>query len=422
MAGRTAPFTKPTGPTALRLAAANLLRLAMADLDDARLLLRQGRTRNGAGMVNAALARVVRAVVASEHGWGRDRGERGIGAVPVANAIRAELAAASALAVAPPETPVRSDGSLVPEPGADQVSRALKLVASTVKTIAKAFDVVISGTGPAGHVAPIRPEPPPEPEEPEPPTRTRVVGHARERRVPAAPAPIPGPPPRERDREPAWMRLPTVVNRSSPTKVRPAPRMVSPRIDGKRATTPAASPPEAAVEEPLQLPAPAPPGRPARTVARIVGRPKRLPNRNSEPSLPIPAPPDQVRAVAGEPPRRSRRAAEMSSTAFWSLADRWKMPDLTALELIGHPGGLTKKGTRPRFRVTGDEAKLFGLLQEIDAALEPFGTAPAVWLRQPIAAAPFKSATPLEQISRRGQEGAHDIIRRIMQLGLQSPT
>jgi hypothetical protein len=108
----------------------------------------------------------------------------------------------------------------------------------------------------------------------------------------------------------------------------------------------------------------------------------------------------------------------VASTVFWSLMDHWKVPDLAALELIGHLSGLTKQGTRPRFRVKGEEAKLFSLLQEIDTWLKTLGAAPDDWLRKPIAEKPFGGATPLEHIARHHREGAQAVIRRIMQISL----
>jgi hypothetical protein len=102
--------------------------------------------------------------------------------------------------------------------------------------------------------------------------------------------------------------------------------------------------------------------------------------------------------------------------------DRWRLEDLAALDLIGHPGGLSKKGTRPRFRLQGEEAHIFGLLREIDAALVALGAPPDVWLRLSVASTPFSGATPLQHISVRRQQGARDVIRRIMELGLLGPT
>jgi hypothetical protein len=102
--------------------------------------------------------------------------------------------------------------------------------------------------------------------------------------------------------------------------------------------------------------------------------------------------------------------------------DRWKVSDLEALALVGHPGGLTKKGTRPRFRLTGEEAEVFGYLKEIDATLATLGAEPAEWMRQPVREAPFKGATPLAHIARQRQDGARDVIRKLMLVGLQQTT
>jgi hypothetical protein len=100
---------------------------------------------------------------------------------------------------------------------------------------------------------------------------------------------------------------------------------------------------------------------------------------------------------------------------------RWKVEDMEALHLIGHREGLTKKGTRPRFRVTGPQAELFSFLREIDAALESLGRDPADWIREPIKEAPFRGATPLTHISRQGLVGARNVVRKILAVGLRQP-
>ena len=99
--------------------------------------------------------------------------------------------------------------------------------------------------------------------------------------------------------------------------------------------------------------------------------------------------------------------------------DRWKVADPLALALIGHRGGLTKKGTRPRFRVVGSEARLFSYLREIDAALVPLKREPAQWIMQRIPEDPFNGATPLKHITDNGLAGARDVIHRIMAVGLR---
>ena len=109
----------------------------------------------------------------------------------------------------------------------------------------------------------------------------------------------------------------------------------------------------------------------------------------------------------------------VASTPFWTLMDLWNIPDQAALDLIGHPGGLTKKGTRPRFRLAGEEAALLKSFQEIDAALRPLGLEPKTWLHQPIKAAPFDGATPAAYLQDRRKKGIQDILRFILQHGLR---
>jgi hypothetical protein len=400
ISGQIANFMSPKTSNALPRAVANLLRLASADLDDARLLLRSRQTRNAAKLLSAAVASVVRAVVASEQGWLGNPGGA-LDDVPEANPVRPELAAASALAVPPPNDPVRPDGSQASEPPASRVSHALERIASTLKTVAQAFEVKIAGTGPAGRTAPIRPKPPPEPERPQRPARPRSVGHTRDRRGSPSPEPAPESSPRSPD-----------------VKAKPSRRLVPPQIVGKgaRKSAPASSsnpgvrrPPRPADAE---LPRQASP-----TGARIVGRAEPQ-QRQTAPASSASVPIATRSTGANESPPPRRQTPDMASTAFWSLMDHWNVPDLAALELIGHMGGLTKQGTRPRFRVKGEEAQLFRLLLEIDTSLKPFGVAPDDWLRKPIAEKPFRGATPLEHIGRHHRDGAQAVIRRIMQVSL----
>jgi len=110
---------------------------------------------------------------------------------------------------------------------------------------------------------------------------------------------------------------------------------------------------------------------------------------------------------------------DYTSTVFWSLMDRWAMSDTEALRLIGHKGGLTKKGTRPRFNVTGQEAALFGRLREIDAALAPLVKDTGAWMRRSIKEAPFQGATPLSFITLNGIEGSKAVERAILMTALR---
>ena len=83
-------------------------------------------------------------------------------------------------------------------------------------------------------------------------------------------------------------------------------------------------------------------------------------------------------------------AGAISSPLFWSLVDRWRLPDLTALALIGHAGGLTKRGTRPRFTLADEEAHRLANLLAIDRLLVDIHVEAGAWLRRPNGAAPFQ--------------------------------
>jgi len=113
---------------------------------------------------------------------------------------------------------------------------------------------------------------------------------------------------------------------------------------------------------------------------------------------------------------------DYTSTVFWALMDRWKLSDAEALDLIGHPGGLTKKGTRPRFRVVGEEARLFGQLQEIESALSLLAANTAAWMRRPNRDAPFRGQSPISYITRNGLKGARAVARQVLMAGLQQRT
>jgi hypothetical protein len=110
---------------------------------------------------------------------------------------------------------------------------------------------------------------------------------------------------------------------------------------------------------------------------------------------------------------------DYTSAEFWALADRWKLSDLEALALIGHTGGMTKKGTRPRFKVAGQEAKLFGQIREIDAALSPLIGDAAAWIRQSVKEVPFRGQIAVAYITRHGVDGAREVARIVLMTGLR---
>lgn len=131
-------------------------------------------------------------------------------------------------------------------------------------------------------------------------------------------------------------------------------------------------------------------------------------------SPPPPAPPMPRPA---SPPRDAQRPP--SSALFWSLADRWRLDDLEALRLLGHAGGLTKKGTRPRFKLTAAQAARLAELQGIDDALAALGIAPASWLRTKLRPAPFAGAAPLDRMLGGGGTALRDIARHVVSQGLR---
>jgi hypothetical protein len=111
--------------------------------------------------------------------------------------------------------------------------------------------------------------------------------------------------------------------------------------------------------------------------------------------------------------------ADLTSGTFWSLMDRWKMPDLDALLLIGHGGGLTKKGTRPRFKFSDGEAEVISAIRSVDASLARLGLDPAAWLSMPLQPDPFRGATPLDVIRKHHLQGLREVSRYLTQVSLR---
>ena len=99
--------------------------------------------------------------------------------------------------------------------------------------------------------------------------------------------------------------------------------------------------------------------------------------------------------------------------------DRWGIADLDALALLGHTGGLTKKGTRPRFKLTDAESDMFVHLRNVDGALSTLGLDPREWLTKPIAAPPFSGSTPIALMMQDHVAGARALSRYILRQGLR---
>ncbi len=150
----------------------------------------------------------------------------------------------------------------------------------------------------------------------------------------------------------------------------------------------------------------------------------------AEPQPPPPRPPPRSEpdpgpsgpTALGSSPRRDGRAtaaASVPSAAFWTLMDRWQVPDLDALALIGHAGGLTKKGTRPRFRLEATEAVRYAGLRALDQALEGLSLDPRRWLATPQRPAPCRGAKPLDLL-RRDADAARQLLHALHRQGLEA--
>ena len=190
-------------------------------------------------------------------------------------------------------------------------------------------------------------------------------------------------------------------------KPTPPPRQPSkPPVFERAPPTPVLAP---AKPEPASKPAKAPSKRSTTIQAT---------RRREHPVQPLPA--AEPHEVEERSPIEARpRRGSISSTAFWSLMDKWRVPDAQALDLIGHPGGLTKKGTRPRFKLTGDEVEMLRGLQEIDAALVPLKLDAARGFYEPVKEVPFEGATPLAFLVQTRLAGVRETIRFIVRHGLK---
>jgi hypothetical protein len=137
-----------------------------------------------------------------------------------------------------------------------------------------------------------------------------------------------------------------------------------------------------------------------------------------KPAASSPPQPKAAPAEAPEPVAHASRAGLTSGT-FWSLVDHWQLPDLDALQLIGHAGGLTQKGTRPRFKLCASEAEVVAAMRALDATLAQLGLEPAKWLSKPLRPEPFRGAPPLDVIRKGRLQGLRDVSRYLTQMSLR---
>jgi hypothetical protein len=102
-----------------------------------------------------------------------------------------------------------------------------------------------------------------------------------------------------------------------------------------------------------------------------------------------------------------------SSATFWSLIDRWRVPDEQALELISYEGKLPTTGRRPRFRLSAGQARTVSTMLEVDSAFATAGIDPA-WLHRRSDEAP---RSPLD-IMRAG--ATDEVLRLLTRATLQA--
>ena len=168
----------------------------------------------------------------------------------------------------------------------------------------------------------------------------------------------------------------------------------------------------------------------AQTIAAVAGlvealrRPRETPPppRRAGKTVPRPEPgPPGSTALAASPrgDARAGPAPSYPSAAFWTLMDRWQVPDRDGLRLIGHSGGLTANGTRPRFRLRDAEAARYATLRALDEALAALGLDPGRWLAVPLDPPLPGGATPLAALLH-DPDACHDLLRRLHRQGLRA--
>ena len=339
---------------------ANLLRLADADLKDAELLSSGRHPGNAPALLQLVSERLLHAVLATEHGWPLADPKPEPSRIPSENPMREAISSLVSAGQSSRSPAVSEDGSLPAPPDAQELRANVLAARAMLKKLAATFEVDLFGVGIAGKISPARPAFVPKPK-PAP----------KAAKVAAKPEPKPKP------EQPTPALVP----------IRPIRQKAVPR-----AAASAESPSNDVETRPLKILPSVPKSIPAPDMHEVEGR--------------------ASVEVKQEP-------TSMASTPFWTLMDRWSMSDLAALDLIGHPGGLTKKGTRPRFKLVGEEAALLRSFQEIDSALRPLGLEPKIWLHQPVAAAPFNGATPAVYLTRWRKQGVQDTLRFILQHGLR---
>jgi hypothetical protein len=135
-------------------------------------------------------------------------------------------------------------------------------------------------------------------------------------------------------------------------------------------------------------------------------------------AAPLSLSPEAAQTEDAKPAARATHTCLTSGT-FWSLVDRWSMADRDALQLIGHSGGLTRTGTRPRFKLSEGEAEVVSAMHSLDTTLAQLGLDPAEWLAAPLRPEPFRGAPPLAVIQQTQLQGLRQVSRFLTQMSLR---
>ncbi|MBE9606991.1 hypothetical protein IAI18_19175 [Acetobacteraceae bacterium H6797] len=159
------------------------------------------------------------------------------------------------------------------------------------------------------------------------------------------------------------------------------------------------------------------------------------PARQIEPVRPVPEPPPAppIPEAAPRKPKRKTRPPStaaplevaprsisgISSMTLWALADQWGLKDLEALALVGHKGGLTSKGTRPRFKLSDAQREIVASMASLRDTLEASGLDQRQWMARRIKEAPFGGARPVDLIRRQGPEALHELGRYLARMALK---
>ncbi len=374
-------------PVSLRRAIANLLRFADIDLRDARMLTRRGSLRNAVVLIRSAMDQLIGAILVSEQGSEGQQIAGGVDRISDDNPFKARLSTLAASIPRPPT--VRADGSSSKPPNGSSLSKKLERVAALLAEFSKHFGVGFANESPARTADPIRPAPPP-PLKAQPKLRPPPVAAQAAAKKPGGSRPA--------QRQVAEPQTTRPEEHKVPRMEDTAPVAVARSDVAKPTKAVVSSESQSRLSRPGRVQEPTPAASRKVSGASGVGR----------------GPADARPIVA-----RHRPDASLTSTFFWSLMDRWKVADLDALALIGHAGGRTKKGTRPRFKLSDAENDMVVHLRDVDDALSAAGLDSANWLREPISGTPFSGTYPLDFVTQNRVSGARQLSRYILQQGLR---